>query len=133
MATNTSVDADRFAVALTGIVAGVVRPVEANLPEAVRSACKTGAKTARKLARARFGGTGRYASGFRFKVKGGGASTVGEIGNARLPGLVHLLEKGHATLGGGRVAGRPHLSDAADEAEAELWERAVSVVEGALR
>lgn len=115
-----SVDADRFAVALAGLLEGVFCPIEEGVPVVVRKSCQRGAKEARRLARARFKGTGRYAKGFRYKVKGGGPKVSGEIGNASLPGLVHLLEKGHATIGGGRVAGRPHFSDAADAAEAEL-------------
>lgn len=127
-----SVDADRFAVALTGILEGVSSRIEEGMPQAVRRSCQKGAKEARRLARTRLGGTGRYAKGFRYKVKGGGAKVTGEVGNASLPGLVHLLEKGHATIGGGRVAGRPHLSDAADAAGRELVESVEGLVERSL-
>ena len=127
-----SVDADRFAVSLMGLLEEVPSRIEDGLPQAVRKGCQKGAKEARRLARARFKGTGRYAKGFRYKVKGGGPRVTGEIGNASLPGLVHLLEKGHATIGGGRVAGRPHFSDAADAAEEELWDAVSDLVERSL-
>ena len=41
---------------------------------------------------------------------------AGEIGSASLPGLPHLLEKGHAKVGGGRVPGIPHIAPAAEVA-----------------
>ena len=127
-----SVEVDRFAVSLAGLLEEAFAPIEEGMPRVVRKSCQKGAKEARKLARARFKGTGRYAKGFRYKVKGGGPKVSGEIGNASLPGLVHLLEKGHATIGGGRVAGRPHFSDAADAAEDELVRGVEELVERSL-
>lgn len=35
----------------------------------------------------------------------------------------HLLEKGHAKVGGGRVGGTPHIGPARDQAERQIVER----------
>lgn len=56
--------------------------------------------------------TGRYARGWKVSKqdKPGVARRI--IWNKKHYRLVHLLEKGHAVRGGGRVPGRPHLRPA---------------------
>lgn len=61
--------------------------------------------------------TGKYARSIRHHMLTSmGELTEGEIGSASMPGLAHLLEKGHASIGGGFVSGREHIAPAADEA-----------------
>lgn len=50
---------------------------------------------------------GEYSGGWRKKIDRGETSSTGVVYNVR-PGLPHLLEKGHATVNGGRTAARPH-------------------------
>lgn len=56
-----------------------------------------------------FGGTGKYASGWRSTVEENRFGAKSTLHNARLPGLPHLLENGHAKRGGGRVHGTVHI------------------------
>lgn len=59
---------------------------------------------------------GKYSKGFAIKKENGGGSTSRIIYNKSKPGLVHLLELGHAKRGGkGRVEARPHLRPAYDK------------------
>lgn len=55
-----------------------------------------------------------YVGGFSSHVTKGVVST-GEIGNKAKPGLVHLLEKGHATPTGRRTRSFPHMAPAFDD------------------
>lgn len=113
MGSDISVSADRFAAAIDDIVRGIDEGTAKRMPGCVREACQEAKKVTKANAPAR---TGSYRAGFSYRVKSanGGRDVSGEVGNKDLPGLVHLLEKGHATIGGGRVQGYPHVSDGAD-------------------
>lgn len=77
--------------------------------------------------------TGKYARSIRHQMLAtGGDAPDGEIGSASMPGLAHLLEKGHASVGGGFVSGREHIAPAADEAFADFEERLSAGVERAI-
>ena len=69
--------------------------------------------------------TGDYAKGWRAK-KVGGAWVVHNATNYQ---LTHLLEKGHAKVGGGRVGARVHIKPVEEEMINEYLEG----VEGAIR
>lgn len=56
-----------------------------------------------------------YRKGFRIKKGGKFGYATRTIYNKNKPGLVHLLELGHAKKGGGRVSERPHLRPAYDK------------------
>ena len=111
---DTVVGLDEFGATLEQILADVDRSVKDVTPEAVKVGLKQGAREWRKGAPVR---TGRYKKSIRWHMTDSGVDTpTGEIGSPSLPGLPHLLEKGHARVGGGRVAGIEHISPAADVA-----------------
>lgn len=117
---SVSTTADAFAVTMDEMMREIADGIDGGMRPVVEKSGATAVRGCKEGAQANFGGTGKYAKGFRKKLKGAGHEVSCEVGNARLPGLVHLLEKGHATIGGGRVAGRPHVAPAAEQAFEEL-------------
>lgn len=66
---------------------------------------------------------GHYKDGWTSTVESENAVSVGiRIYNRKKPGLTHLLEKGHAKRGGGRVEGKPHISKV-EKSAAENYEK----------
>src|SRR5690606_26617277 len=70
--------------------------------------------------------TGSYAKGWR--VKRVGSAQV--VHNATDYQVTHLLEHGHAKVNGGRVAPRPHIRKAEQEAIKEYLKEAEKVIRG---
>lgn len=125
MASSRPVDADAFGSELSSLLGSMVDAVV----DGVKPAVQKGAKVARDEWRANAPvRTGAYAKSITYRVKGSGADVTAEIGSSTLPGLPHLLEKGHAKVGGGRVAARVHIAPAAEDAfdaTEEAFERLV--------
>lgn len=66
---------------------------------------------------------GHYKDGWASKVERENAVSINiKVYNRKKPGLTHLLEKGHAKRGGGRVSGIPHIAPAEQRA-AEDYEK----------
>ena len=119
---DLTVELDQFGASLQQILKEVERGVIDVTPEAVKTGLKEGAKEWRRGAPKR---TGKYAKSIRWHMMRDDTDTpTGEIGSPSLPGLPHLLEKGHARVGGGRVPGIEHIDPAAQVAF-EATEQAV--------
>ena len=93
--------------------------------QALRSAVTEVAKETKDIAKENSPSlSGRYKKGWATKktTDASGQISVTVYNRAR-PGLTHLLEKGHAKRGGGRVSGIPHIAPAEEHAVSELEAR----------
>ena len=118
---DIATDLDGFGAALEDILKDVESGVNRVTPEAVKKGLKVGAKEWRANAPV---DRGKYKKSIRQHMTSGGQTPAGEIGSPTMPGLPHLLEKGHARVGGGRVPAYVHIAPAAEVAFEET-EKAV--------
>ena len=94
--------------------------VAEDLKTSVRSASKACVATLKQTSPK---DTGGYADGWKARKAYENSSELRmEVHNSTHHQLTHLLEDGHAKVGGGRVSGKPHIQPAADQA-AELLEK----------
>ena len=103
--------ADRFMADLQSILD--------NVQEAADESLKAGVKAGAELARDEWQAgapknTGGYAKSIRYRVEGDGREVQAHVYSTK-PGLPHLLEKGHAKVGGGRTRAIEHIAPAADD------------------
>lgn len=127
---DVTCDVDGFAAAMQGILDRLDDAIEDGRPQVVREAAKTARKEWKAKAPKK---TGRYAASIQMKVfKDTASETKADIGSATLPGLPHLLEHGHAKVGGGRVPARPHVAKAAEIAMQQLEEEINDLVDRAI-
>lgn len=98
---------------------------DSDVEKSVQSVSKETKKMVQGASPRRYGG---YSKGWSVKkeVSSRGKHSV-VIHNRKKPGLTHLLEKGHAKRGGGRVSGKVHIAPAETyairEIEAEIVRR----------
>ena len=108
------IEMDRFADAMDGILTDV----HGKLKVGARKSVAKGAKVAKRdwVANAPKK-TGAYAASITYRVNQKSDEVVtAEVGSKTMPGLPHLMEKGHAIVGGGRSHAFVHIAPAADEA-----------------
>lgn len=109
-------------------IAEILKQYENECNETVRKVTQEVAKetvtTLKQTSPKRKGRGKHYANGWDVKEEttlGGGISFM--VYNKTKPQLTHLLEHGHAKVGGGRVQAIPHIAPAEEKAEIELLRR----------
>lgn len=83
--------------------------VTSNLSQITKAIGSKGASALRNESHETFNGD-KYYKGWGYTVESKRLYTRVIIHNKKLPGLPHLLEYGHAKVGGGRVEGRAHIA-----------------------
>jgi len=128
-------DLGTFAATIGQLIGDIPDKCGEGCEKAVRQSVR---QTAKKLRAGEFGKSGRhvwsdeYMGGFSSSMVKGGITPAGEVGNKAKPGLVHLLEKGHATLTGRRTAAFPHMAPAFEDLAEDFVKRAEKYVGDAL-
>lgn len=118
---------DALASAVAEILEEYGDNVQENLDDIVTDITKQGVKTLKGEARGTFRRhSGKYAAGWTSEIETGRFSSQGTIYNAKVPGLPHLLEHGHANRNGGRTAGRVHIAPVENELIKEFEEQVKS-------
>ena len=88
--------------------------VDSNMAQITKKVGDAGVKALKNESKSTFDGN-KYWKGWKATTEQHRLYTKVIIHNAKLPGLPHLLEFGHAKVGGGRVKGRVHISKVESE------------------
>lgn len=126
------VTADTLGDAISEILEEYADDITGNLKDIAKEVGKKGAAAMRNESNQTFNpkhapSKGRYGTGWTSEVQETRLSTKAVVYNRKYPGLVHLLEDGHAKRGGGRVEGRPHVQPVREKLVAE-FEKQVEVL-----
>lgn len=107
---------------LSGAVREALNEYGQEVREITRDTVRSVARTCRKEIQADSPRKSKkYAKGWRIEETVGRLGDVTEtVYNAEKPGLIHLLEHGHAKVDGGRVEGKPHVGPAEERARESL-------------
>ena len=133
MSREVTVGPEAFAKGLEQLIGDIPAACQDKVGRAVAQSTRKGVKNVQEYASkgGKHAWSGEYVGGFAAHVERGPVTT-GEIGNKAKPGLVHLLEKGHATLTGRRTSAFPHMAPAFEEIQEDFIERASKAVEEAI-
>ena len=93
--------------------------VKQNLDKITKQIAQKGQQALKNESKSKFKGD-RYWKGWKVDLQVGRLDTKATIYNASLPGLPHLLEKGHAKRNGGRVEGTVHIAPIEEKLVAEF-------------
>lgn len=134
---NRTCDSTMFSITLESMLDDVEDAINLGLAKEVRSSLQKGRREVTERASTLPVHKGKtmatYSKGFHSHVTEGTHTVEGVISNDDMPGLVHLLEKGHAKVGGGRTRAFPHVRQAKYVTEQELEKRINKLVDKAIR
>jgi len=105
------VNVDQLADAIVNTVRSYTEDVSTAIDKEVDNTTKDALAEVKRLAPKK---TGEYAKGFTKVNKSLPGNRRYIVWNKKYYSLVHLLEHGHAKVGGGRVQGYPHMGPATD-------------------
>ena len=114
---------------LQSAVASVLQEFEESVTESVQRVTNEVAKEGLSKVKAESPVSGKspkssaYKSGWTKKVLTNRTGASAIIYNGKYPGLVHLLEKGHALRNGGRSTAFPHVAPVEEWMNSELQKR----------
>lgn len=112
---RTKITIDKLESEIDKILTEYADDVKGNLDTIKKKVATKGATALKNESREKFGGSGKYAKGWRSQIVQHPHYTSAVIYNRDLPGLPHLLEHGHAKKNGGRVEGRIHIAKVEEE------------------
>lgn len=112
------INIDSMAEEIASIMAGYAADVSTDLKKETRKVAKDTVNELKITSPEGKGSKkGHYKDGWTSKVETERSDSIGiKIYNRKKPGLTHLLEKGHAKKGGGRVEGIKHIEPAEQKA-----------------
>lgn len=110
---------------ITKLMQEYAEDVSEDMKEEAKAVAKETAEELKKTSPKGYGSRkGHYNAGWTSSIEREKASSIGiRVYNRKKPGLTHLLEKGHAKRGGGRVAGISHIAPAEQQAVKEYEKR----------
>lgn len=125
MANTVTVSPDGFSAALNGMLAQIADGIGEGLEPVTRDATRLAQREAKSGAKALEPTMHRkFVNSLTYTVKRKADGVTGEVGSKKYPGLVHLTEKGHATIGGGRTRAFKYM-DAASQVAFPAYQQAV--------
>lgn len=109
-----SISIDSLAAEITSLMEEYATDVDSDMKAEAKNIAKETVKELKQTSPEGEGSKkGHYKDGWASKVVGEKTNSLDiVIYNKKKPGLTHLLEKGHAKRGGGRVEGKPHIGPA---------------------
>lgn len=118
---------ERLGTEIEKTVTKYIDDVTTDAKDLAKTFAKKGAKAVGKEAAGKgWGENTGYNEGWSSTFEEDRFSAVGIIHNKKVPGLAHLLEKGHALRQGGRTKAYPHIAPV----EEKLIEEYTKAVEG---